>query len=177
MSKQSRLLVVDASILHSAGVREGYSAVCMSLLNAILTICHRAVITQDILEEWNKHQSSLAKKWRASMVGRRKLIKLDHVDRNFFDDQVTQNVPAGDVKKKRELLKDIHLLAAAYQADKLLLTADVKLHSLCEQYAIQQNIEWLTVSQNNHFRENGALMNRLRDLATTRPNPPLPGMR
>lgn len=177
MSKQSRLLVVDASILSSAGVKEGYSAACMSLLNAVLTICHRAVITQDILEEWNKHQSILAKKWRASMVGRRKLIKLDHVDRNFFDDQVTEHVPASDVKKKRELLKDIHLLAAAYEADKLLLTADVKLHSLCEQYGIQQNIEWLLVSQNNHLKENDALINRLRDLATTRPNPPLPGMR
>jgi predicted nuclease of predicted toxin-antitoxin system len=174
MSKQSRLFVVDASILYGAGEKEGYSAVCMSLLNAILTICHRAVITKDILQEWNKHQSNLAKKWRASMVGQRKLVKLDQVDRNFFDDQVTENVPAGDINKKRELLKDTHLLAAAYAADKLLLTADVKLYSLCKEYGIQQNIEWLTVSQNNGLEENGAVLDRLRDLATTRPNPPLP---
>ena len=177
MSKQSRLLVIDASILRGAGVKEGYSAVCMTLLNAILKICHRAAITSEILEEWNTHQSILARKWRASMVGQRKLIKVDQFKRDFFDDQVTQNVPAGHINNKKELLKDTHLLAAAYEADKLLLTADVKLHSLCEQYGIQQNIEWLTVAQNSHLKENDALIDRLWDLATARPNPPLPRRR
>jgi BMFP domain-containing protein YqiC len=170
MSKQSRLLVVDASVMRSAGIKEGCSAACAGLLNEILKIC--AVITADIQAEWNQHQSSVAKKWRSAMASKGKLVKLDLPERENFDKKVNACVPKANIKDKNELLKDTHLLAAAYGADRLLLTADVKLLGLCEKHAIEQNIEWLTVAPAHGTHQ--ALFDRLRDLATSRPNPPLP---
>jgi hypothetical protein len=172
MSKKSRLFVIDASVMSGAGSKEGYSGACTGLLNEILNICHRAVITEDIKLEWDKHQSLAAKKWRSAMASKRKLVRLDLPARKNFDDKVNACVPKANLNDKRELLKDTHLLAAAYGADRLLLTADVKLLGLCEKHAIEQNIEWLTVSHVHGSHQ--ALFDRVRDLATSRPNPPLP---
>jgi predicted nucleic acid-binding protein len=172
MSKQSRLFVVDASVMRSAGMKEGHSAACTGLLNAILSICHRAVITEDIQMEWNTHQSLAAKKWRSAMASRRKLVKLDVLERENFNEKVNECVPRENVKDRRELLKDAHLLAAAYGADRLLLTADSKLQGLCEKHSIDQNIEWLTVKYAHDTHKD--LLDRMADLATNRPNPPLP---
>ena len=75
-AKVSKLLVIDASIARSCGAPNATfptSKNCRDFLNAVLTICHRMVLTDDIKEEWDKHQSIYAKKWRSSMVAKRKV--------------------------------------------------------------------------------------------------------
>jgi hypothetical protein len=76
LAKQpSRLLVIDASIARAAGDPACHptSLRCRDFLLAVLEICHRLVMTAPIQEEWNKHQSRFARKWRLSMMARRKV--------------------------------------------------------------------------------------------------------
>ena len=169
----SRLLVVDASVLHRAGDLGERSGACASLLDAIQTICHKVLLSPEISKEWDDHQSPNAREWRGSMMGKGKLT-LMRVNSEEFKARIEQCVPSEHNVKKHELNKDAHLLAAAYAADKVLLTADKKLHELCTHYGIEQNIEWLKVSNPIPPLEREEIQNRLVDLATTRPNPPLP---
>ena len=166
MSKVSRLLVVDASVMRSAGSTDGIAAECMAVLTDILNICHKAVLTDDIQSEWNKHQSGEAKKWRARMVAKKK-IKFTRPDKLFFEEQVESKVPAEFSKDKAELNKDTHLLAAADAADKILLTCDDALLKLCNKYNIHQNLEWLNP-------RNKTTCPRLQEISRNSPTPSLP---
>src|SRR3954452_5022187 len=72
---RSRRLVIDASIARAAGDSSTHptSRNCRDFLLIVLEICHRAVMTAPILEEWNRHQSRFASTWRKSMMARKKL--------------------------------------------------------------------------------------------------------
>src|SRR6266568_2952163 len=75
-AKVSRRLVIDASVARAAGgegTTHPTSKHCRDLLQAVLTICHRVVLTPDITQEWNTHQSRFARLWRVSMVARKKI--------------------------------------------------------------------------------------------------------
>ena len=94
--KQSKRIVIDASIARSAGgedVKKPMSSDCRKFLMAILNICHHIVLTKDISKEWNKHQSNFTRKWRKSMAARKKIFKIEK----------TKNQPLRDkIKKKAE---------------------------------------------------------------------------
>src|SRR5262249_6151330 len=69
-----RRLVVDASVARSAGTTENpTSQLCRQFLDAMLTICHKVVMTDDIDKEWRKHGSRYSMSWLAAMQSRRKL--------------------------------------------------------------------------------------------------------
>ena len=71
----SRVLVIDASIARAAGdlSKHPTSRNCCEFLQAVLDLCHRMVLTPPIREEWNKHRSRFASKWRVSMMARKKI--------------------------------------------------------------------------------------------------------
>jgi hypothetical protein len=107
MSKQSRLLVVDASVMRAAGERGNeHAGFCSKVLQDIMQICHRVAISEDIKAEWNKHQSNVAKKWRGSMNAKKKLIPLDVGDQSValqsqvsaLENQVNSKVPDQDAR-------------------------------------------------------------------------------
>jgi hypothetical protein len=69
----SRRLVIDASIAARAGDRKKLhpaGQACRDFLEAVLTICHRMVLTSAIGKEWSDHQRSFATKWRVRMYAR-----------------------------------------------------------------------------------------------------------
>jgi hypothetical protein len=177
MSKQSRLFVIDASVMRSAGdlKNQGYPSACSQMLQSIELICHRVAITTDVRDEWNKHQSKFAKIWRARMIAKKKLIPIEP-DKESIQTKIKQQVPKQNTAERRALLKDAHLLAATYAANRVLLTADHALHALCDKHAVvaQGQIEWIELLPQNTATQNYAHLQRLVDLATTHPNPPLP---
>jgi hypothetical protein len=177
MSKQSRLLVVDASVMRSAGILNelDHPSVCSKMLQSIELICHRVAITKDVRDEWNKHQSAFAKGWRSRMIAKKKLIAIE-ADKQTIQLKIEQQVPKQNTAEKRELLKDAHLLATTYAANRILLTADTALHALCDKHQVvaQGDLEWIELLPQNTAEQSAAHLHRLEDLATTRPNPPLP---
>lgn len=173
MSKQSRLMAIDASVLRSAGAKEGHSSHCAALLMSILEICHRAAFSAEIKVEWDKHQSRFSVKWRASMVARKKMIPLSVETRqNLLMAQIEEN-PYLSQSDRVALKKDAHMLASAMESDRVIVTGDQMLKNLSAG-PLGLSLEWLVVHQNDTAVEREQLMARLLELSRNKPNPPLP---
>ncbi len=142
--KHSKLLVVDASVAHSAGETERpVSSYCRDSLVAIRHICHRIVMTDAIQEEWHRHASSFTRKWLASMYARRKVhrcegVQLDHVDKAY---QVLS------ASEQDGLRKDLCLVEAACANDGVIVTLDEAIQRIwrkCHtQLGLAQPITWI----------------------------------
>lgn len=142
--KHSRLLVVDASVAHSAGGTENpMSSCCREALLAILKICHRLVMTEAIREEWRRHASDLATKWLASMYARKKVhwcnaVRLSHVD---------EACARLSVAEQDGLRKDLLLLEAACAADGIIVTRDDTIQAIwrkChDRLGVPKPITWI----------------------------------
>jgi hypothetical protein len=121
---RSRVLVIDASIAMAAGEISMHptSRNCREFLQAVLDICHRMVLTKPIQDEWNRHQSSFARKWRASMMARKKIVLAD-----VSADVCLQNEIARFVFNESTaaiIEKDRHLIEAALVTDKRVASLD-----------------------------------------------------
>jgi hypothetical protein len=176
MTQTSRLLTIDASILRSAGGREkGHSAHCSKILQTILEDTpHQAIFCKTTSQEWTKHQSAFARMWRSSMVARKKLIAVNT--------QATQQKLQTDIdaltnlsaNNKKALEKDIHMLALAMDADKVIITGDKILQQLTQENAIKPALEWLIAAPNDLDTERESVIQRLYELAHSKPYPPIP---
>lgn len=123
--KQRRRLVIDASVMLAAGgleAKAGQSKVCRDLLLAVRRICHRAVLTEEIQQEWDRHQSRFASEWRVSMV---KLGKVDPLATQA-DVDLRQAIreAAPEEKVAEKMLKDVRLIEAAQLADGIVISLD-----------------------------------------------------
>ncbi len=121
----SKRLVIDASVARSAGGEEATyptSVHCRDFLKAVLAICHKVVMTPDIREEWNKHESDFARAWRRRMVAKRKLEFLDiPVNKELWE---KIDILARSNKQRTEMFKDLRLLEAAIATDKTVISLD-----------------------------------------------------
>jgi hypothetical protein len=122
---KSRSLVIDASVAHASG---GVSAThpeathTRDFLQAVLTICHKAVMSPAIRDEWNAHQSRFARTWRTSMVARGKLLLSDIDERPDIRLKIEQMSVADN--KKSAMQKDCHLLESAIATDNRIVSLD-----------------------------------------------------
>jgi hypothetical protein len=118
-ARRSRLLVVDASVVQSAGETDPpVSSACRETLLAVLNICHRVAITKDILDEWNRHMSRFSRKWLRSMAPHRKPPK------NVNPHEVDVNTTDLSDSDRAAIEKDLHLIKAALSADRIIVTRD-----------------------------------------------------
>jgi hypothetical protein len=112
--KGSRRLVLDASIASAAGSADAThptSKSCRNFLQAVLSICHRAVFPPQLIEEWKKHASRFAQSWQVAMEQRQ---KLDWIEEDT-DDELRETIAeaAASHKDKAAMEKDAFLLEAA----------------------------------------------------------------
>lgn len=122
----SKLLVVDASVLHASGSKEAIHPVaanCRDILMIILDVCHRTAVTAAILEEWNRHQSRFARIWRRSMYARGKVVSVPTAECSDVHTALkqSQDLSANQVSAAE---KDLHLVAAARSADRTIISLD-----------------------------------------------------
>ena len=145
--KNSKRMVVDASVARAAGGEEAtfpQSSHCREVLVSILDICHKVVVTQALWEEWNRHQSRFATLWRGQMVRKQKWLMLPIEENTALRAKVTPQIAAqararalqvhpttairtklDSVDDAREaMLKDFHLLEAAMQTDRIVISLD-----------------------------------------------------
>ena len=95
---------------------------CREFLQAVLTLCHRMVLTTPIQDEWSKHESRFARTWRKSMMARKK-IELATVTSEYSLEETIASVVA-DESVTEILEKDRHLLEAALITDKRVASLD-----------------------------------------------------
>ncbi|MEW6378446.1 MAG: hypothetical protein AB1611_02430 [bacterium] len=121
----SRRLVIDASVARSAGGDEAtnlQSQCCRNFLQSILDICHRMVMTPQIISEWNRHQSNFARMWRVSMMARRKVDFLNDIQNSELSEKIKLvAVKENDVEA---MLKDFHLIEAALASERTIISLD-----------------------------------------------------
>jgi len=121
--KTSAALVIDATIARAAGETEHpVSSACRRFLQEVLKICHRVVMTPEISAEWKKHRSRFAYGWLASMWARKKVVRLDAVEDaglrlTIHSLELTDSV-------REAILKDIHLVEAAFATDHAVASLD-----------------------------------------------------
>ncbi len=130
-SKISKNLVIDASIAHSAGQKEHPSSKhCRELLDSILAICHKMVMTKDIRDEWNNHQSIYAKEWRYTMTSRGKIISPASSSNNILLDKLQNSAEElykqlDERKSQLEIMrKDLHLIEASLETHSIIISTD-----------------------------------------------------
>jgi len=165
-AKVSKLLVIDASVARAAsGPDATYptSVHCRDFLQAVLDICHRVVITPDIREEWNKHSSTFARKWRKTMVAKKKLVYRADIS---AEEELCQKI-CGTIARETDLeamLKDFRLIEAAMVADNTVISLDDKVRIIFDKAAERvgelRNVVWVnpddTEAQPIDWLENGA---------------------
>lgn len=152
--KISKRLVIDASIARAAGGEDATqptSKNCRDFLKAVLDICHRMVMTPEIKEEWNKHESIFARRWRSSMVAKKKLeyyaeIPVDNELWEFID------CLAETDNQRLEMFKDLRLIEAALFTDKIVISLDEKtarkfFNKAATGLEILQDIVWVNPDQ------------------------------
>ena len=173
MGNVSRRLVVDASVLRSAGGKPGHSAHCRQILVDVLARGHGAVTCPEIRDEWNRHQSTFARKWRVDMVSNKRLhvINID-VHRQRIAEQIDELQDVSSAKLTA-LRKDVHMLAAAAHADRVIVSCDTSLKTLCDVY-LTESVEWLLTVGGASDTERQAQLDRLTELTRPKPHPALP---
>ena len=124
-AKVSRRLVIDASAARAAGGEEATyptSKHCRDLLQAVLTICHRVVLTRDITREWNAYQSRFARLWRVSLLARKKVYHADIAIDQDLHNKIESSTASARAQEARR--KDLLLIAAALHTDNTVISLD-----------------------------------------------------
>lgn len=138
----SLLLVVDASVVRAAGETEHpTSSACRNCLEAIRSICHRAVLTEPIREEWGRHMSRFSRKWHRSMAARRKLPG------NIAPSALELRRDSYSEAAREAIDKDKALVEAALATDRVIITLDDSLRQALGENrggeALLRNIRWI----------------------------------
>jgi hypothetical protein len=114
-ARASKLLIVDASVMRAAGGEEATDptpANARDTLKAILDICHRVRVSEDLLEEWKRHRSRFARRWLTQMYARRKVVDGEPLSCEHLveDIRLFHLTTLSDIEAVE---KDIHLVAVA----------------------------------------------------------------
>ena len=146
--KVSKRLVIDASVARAAGRKDATdprSVSCRDFLEAVLDLSHRVVMTPDIRDEWNKHQSRSARIWLRRMVAKKKLCLCDIVVDNNLWCQVEARAESD--QEREVMLKDLRLLEAAIATDRTVISLDDTVRQCFAKVAVDvdllKNIIWV----------------------------------
>src|SRR5207248_3536986 len=111
---RSQRLVIDASVARAAGPQDAVhptAKLCRDFLLGVLDVCHHAVFSSSITDEWRVHQSGFARQWRVAMFARKKIEQLDDPVNRELRRQIEKTT--SDDKHQDAMLKDVHLIEAA----------------------------------------------------------------
>lgn len=119
-------IVVDASVARSCGDSKAIHPLpiqCRDFLLAMQECKHSVVMTKEIREEWNKHQSRFALTWLRQMIAIKqfKAVSLPELDQEIW--QPIEALAETDNQRK-EMTKDILLLEAAIATDQRIASLD-----------------------------------------------------
>ena len=125
-SRDSKRLVVNASVARAAGGEEATASVsinCTEFLETFRDEClHHVVMTPELSEEWETNQSKFAATWLKSMIARK---RFDYVEPPV--NQALRDEIEGTATRETEIevmRKDFHLLEAARATDQAIISLD-----------------------------------------------------
>lgn len=127
-----RLLVVDANLIQAASNSGNpFAFACLRILNRILNICHAAALNDVLRDEWDRHASVASRTWIGIMEKRGKLIERTP-RRHSLRDGLHSHFDSE--QHREEVLKDLHLIELALDADRVVLSLERRCKDLLEQH-------------------------------------------
>ena len=147
-ARDSKRLVIDADVARASGSETAThprAEHCRDFLNAVLSLSHRMVMTEQINNEWKNHQSRFARRWRVAMDARKKIDRIDPPENAELQAKVTTTT--NNENEIEALQKDFHLLQAALLTDQTIISLDETVRQLFKQASQQigeiQHIIWV----------------------------------
>ncbi len=179
MTQSSRCLVIDTDIASAAterDTRDARSKDCRIFLLTVKDTGHKVVSTEAIRAEWNKHQSRFTKAWLVSMHARRRVCWIETPADDELRRKVEQYTPGEN--KREAMLKDIHLVEAPFQADKIVISMDETVrkcfHEVTHEIRKLKQIAWVNPCKSEEaaldWLQNGAELERERLLGYRKEN-------
>lgn len=172
---ESKRIVVDTDVASSASTTDyPRSIACRKVLETILTVCHKVVLTPEQDAEWRKHRSRYTLGWLRQMAARGKWHLLPADPKTGLLERVDALPDDGTVDRV-EMLKDVHLVEAAMATDGLVLSMDDKMYRRLNRHyiaiGIQKQVAWMNPEAPDEaccrWLEKGALLAEARCLAPT----------
>jgi hypothetical protein len=136
---RSVVLIIDASIAMAAGETSMHptSRHCREFLHAVLQVCHRMALTTPIQEEWSRHQSGFARRWRVSMMARKKIEIVEISPHRSLKKRIAGVAPSAAVASVLE--KDRPLIEAALATDQRIASLDDRVRKHLKERALSLN--------------------------------------
>ena len=175
-SRDSKRLVVNASVARAAGGEEATASVsisCTEFLETFRDEClHRVVMTLELSEEWETNQSKFAAGWLRSMIARKRFDYVEPSVNQALRDEIEQT--AASEKEIADMQKDFRLLEAAQETDQTIISLDETIRRLfarASQHVGEiRDIIWVNPSYAEEepviWLQNGALPEDCRKLRT-----------
>ena len=121
----SKRLVIDTDVAQASGSETAThprAEHCRDFLQKVLLLSHSVVMTPEISNEWKKHQSGFARRWRVSMDARKKVYRVNAQADKELRDKITET--ATGENEVEDIRKDFHLLEAALATDQTIISLD-----------------------------------------------------
>lgn len=95
---------------------------------SIEAVHHFLVFSRECFQEWGKHEREFARRWRRRMVARKRVISLGDITDNGLRERLATTCTL--VRERRAILKDTHLVEAACQTDRIVISRDETVRDL-----------------------------------------------
>lgn len=141
---------------------------------AVRAICHYIVMTDEIAEEWKRHESGFARQWRVSMLARRKVHRSEAVPDSSLRRRIEELMSTD--RSEFAVWKDACLVEAALDTDRVVVSLDdtvrVLLTLACEGVRELRAVAWVNPSKPDEnaipWLEQGARSEETRCLGWTK---------
>ncbi len=124
-----RTLVIDASIAFSAGEMSGEAKICRDVLKTVYSEGRfKITISPQGKDEWERHASPTSRKFYLLMINERRYVETSGVlsSETFSEIEDAVEQLAFSQRRRKDLEKDLFLLADALETDELVLSNDNK---------------------------------------------------
>ena len=127
----SKRLVIDSDVTQASGSEEAThprAKHCRDFLQKMLSLSHSIVMTPEISNEWKRHRSGFARRWRVSMDARKKVYRINAPADEGLRDKIEGT--ATNPEESEDMQKDFHLLDAALATDHTIISLDETVRGL-----------------------------------------------
>ena len=130
--RDMKRIVVNASVARAAGGEDATASVsinCTEFLESFRDqTSHHIVMTLELSEEWDEHQSNFAAAWLANMIATKRFHYIKLPQNRTLHEKI--EATATQEKDINAMLKDFHLLGAALATDKTIISLDETVRAL-----------------------------------------------
>lgn len=173
-ARDSKQLVIDADVAQASGsetTTHPTAMRCRDFLNTVLSLSHRVVMTEKISDEWRRHASRFARRWRVSMDARRRVDRVNPPENENLRSNILGT--AGSETQSENIEKDFHLLQAALTTNQTIISRDETIRHLFSRASQQigeiRRIIWVNPDRTEEYPivwlQNGARPDSERQLS------------